>query len=92
MLTRLGLSMLTPACMCLQWSFIRHKFSHPRFLDVLHVPPFSPHAGGSLFSVGRPDSLRASHSQQLLASPVGAPLQMQAAVPVPAADEEPAMH
>ena len=27
-----------------------HKFSHPRFLGVLDVPPFTPHYGGTLLS------------------------------------------
>ena len=33
-----------------KYAFVRIKFSQPRFLDVLRVPPFSPHSGGSLYS------------------------------------------
>ena len=33
-----------------RYGMLRHKFSQPRFLDVLKVPPFSPHGGGSLYS------------------------------------------
>ena len=32
-----------------KWSALRHKFGQPRFLNVLLVPPFTPHAGGSIF-------------------------------------------
>ena len=31
-----------------KYEALRLKFSHPRFLGALEVPPFSPHAGGSL--------------------------------------------
>ena len=33
-----------------RYGVLRHKFSQQRFLDVLKVPPFTPHSGGSLYS------------------------------------------
>jgi len=32
------------------YGVIRHKFSHPRFLNVHLLPPFTPHSGGALRS------------------------------------------
>jgi len=37
---------------------IRHKFAQPRYLGVLQVSPFSPHAGGALFSPLHADLVR----------------------------------
>ena len=45
---------------------VRHKYTHPRFLNVLRVPPFAPHTGGWIFppaelgsphGIGTPGSL-----------------------------------
>lgn len=36
-----------------RFAVLRHKFSHPRFLEVLRVPPFMPHAGGTPFGSTR---------------------------------------
>ena len=33
-----------------KFGVLRHKYSQPRFLGVLKVPPFTPHSGGSLYS------------------------------------------
>jgi len=48
-----------------RWGVVRHKFSQPRFLGVLKVPPFTPHTGGSLYSPLHNDLVRAPLSSPL---------------------------
>ena len=49
---------------------LRHKFAQSRFLGVLRVPPFTPHAGGALYSPLHSELVRAPTSA---ASPLAHP-------------------
>ena len=51
-----------------RWGVLRLKFAQSRFLGVLQVPPFAPHAGGSLYSPLHVDLVRAP------TAPTGSPL------------------
>ena len=57
-----------------KFGVLRHKYSQPRFLGVLKVPPFTPHSGGSLYSPIAQHVVRAPTS-----SPLAAPAAIAAA-------------
>ena len=53
-----------------KWGVLRHKFTQPRFLNILRVPPFTPHSGGSIFT---PADLAPNRHARLGLSPLAAP-------------------
>ena len=66
-----------------KWAVLRYKLSQARFLNVLRVPPFSPHQGGSVFS---PATAQSSSRTRVASSPLAPPAYNLAYQQQPSAD------
>ena len=68
-----------------KWAVLKYKFAQPRFLNILRVPPFTPHQGGSVFFASSANAAGRSH---VAGSPLAQPA-YHLAPPAAAADALP---